>query len=70
MDKKQIKYINPPKVCDVCKMPFGDVMYDANTVYGWANMCESCFNEMGIGLGVGLGQMYKLKDGEWIKERG
>lgn len=64
------KYINPPKECDVCHGPFnGGEMYDAKTIYGpWANMCFGCFNTIGVGLGVGMGQMYRLKDGKYIKE--
>lgn len=69
---KQVTYINPPKVCDVCHKPFGIFMYDAKTCYGpWANMCETCFNTIGVGLGTGLGQQYKKNDQEqWVKVTG
>ena len=69
---KVIKYINPPKVCDNCKLPFKKFMYDAKTVYGpWANLCNDCFNVIGVGLGTGLGQQYiKNEDGDWIKNAG
>ena len=70
---KVIKYINPPEVCDVCHKPFTkNIMYDAKTVYGpWANMCMTCFNSIGVGLGTGLGQQYKKNDsGDWIKNAG
>lgn len=69
---KQITYINPPEVCNVCNKPFGTFMYDAKTCYGpWANMCETCFNTIGVDLGTGLGQQYKKNDaGDWIKVAG
>lgn len=69
---KVITYINPPKECDVCHKPFGTVFYDAKTCYGpWANMCEDCFNTIGVGLGTGLGQQYKKNDqGLYIKVAG
>ena len=32
---KVIKYINPPKVCDICQGPFvEDIMFDAATYHG------------------------------------
>lgn len=67
-----IKYINPPLVCDNCKLPFKKFMYDAKTVYGpWANLCNDCFNVIGLGIGTGLGQQYiKNEDGDWIKNAG
>lgn len=69
---KQVTYINPPKVCDVCHKPFGTFMYDGKTCYGpWANMCDTCFNTIGVGLGTGLGQQYKKNDQEqWVKVAG
>lgn len=49
-------FVNPPEACGVCHKPFGKVMYDARTVYDpWANMCQNCFNTIGMGLGIGLG---------------
>jgi hypothetical protein len=31
--------------------------YDGKTTSGpWANMCQECFDELGVGLGTGLGQ--------------
>jgi len=48
--------VEVPKLpdCDFC----GDVAhYDGKTKLGpWANMCEPCFSENGIGLGLGRGQ--------------
>jgi len=70
---KQVTYINPPKVCDVCHKPFTEnIMFDGKTVYGpWANMCMSCFNDIGVGLGTGLGQQYKKNEAnDWVKIAG
>ena len=40
---------------------------DGKTVYGpWANMCESCLDSYGIGLGEGKGQRFIL-DPTWVK---
>jgi hypothetical protein len=54
--------------CDLCGAP---AKYDGKTVMGpWAYMCEKCFKENGIGLGVGKGQILadigkkkKIEDG-------
>ena len=72
---KNITYINPPETCDICHSQVGDVMYDAKTVYGpWANMCENCFNTIGVGLGTGLGQRYVRRNvngvDKFIKQEG
>lgn len=37
--------------------------YDAKTIWGpWANMCESCFKQFGVGLGTGKGQRLVIRD--------
>jgi hypothetical protein len=38
----------------------------------WATLCDKCFKDIGVGLGIGKGQKYELKvikdgDKEWIK---
>ena len=45
--------------CDFC----GDMAkYDGRTKMGpWGYMCEPCFKEYGIGLGLGRGQELVLK---------
>lgn len=52
------KSVNVPHLpkCDVCKD--GTLAkYDGKTTYGpWANMCESHFQLIGVGLGTGRGQ--------------
>jgi hypothetical protein len=47
--------------CDIHKHTMGQAgvpaMVDGKTVMGpWANMCEACFTEHGVGLGLGRGQ--------------
>ena len=60
-----------PVKCDICKMAFGDTMFDSNTVHGWANVCKTCFHFYGQGLGTGRGQKYKKQaDGRWMKTEG
>lgn len=70
---KPVTYINPPKECDICHGPFTEnIMFDGKTCYGpWANMCMTCFNTIGVGLGTGLGQQYRKNDsGDWVKIAG
>ena len=55
----------PP--CDLCKL-LGvnprDAAVDGATKAGpWANMCEPHFYTEGVGLGLGKGQRYKLREG-------
>jgi hypothetical protein len=54
-------FVNPPKKCDICKCELKSVFFDAKTKMGpWANMCQDCFNKLGVGLGTGKGQKYKV----------
>ena len=48
--------------CDICRTPFGKVMYDAciGPGSGWGNLCRICFREHGCKLGIGFGQEYHL----------
>lgn len=42
------------KKCDFCGAL---AKYDGKTITGpWANMCDDCFGEHGVGLGTGKGQ--------------
>lgn len=44
--------------CDLCGE---EAKYDAATIMGaWANMCESHFQQLGIGLGTGRGQKLEV----------
>ena len=47
--------------CDVCN--HHQAIYDAKLKVGpWANVCETCFQKHGIGLGLGKGQ--KINQGD------
>jgi hypothetical protein len=55
---------NPPKKCDICDTRLKDVtmFVDGQTVFSrWAIMCPKCFDEVGLGLGPALGQLYSTK---------
>ena len=40
----------------------GNATVDGKTKMGpWANMCEKCFGQYGLGLGTGMGQRLILK---------
>ena len=48
-----------PRECDLCEGDLGELFFDAKTRKGpWGMLCERCYTEHGIGLGVGLGQAY------------
>ena len=56
-------------MCDIHKYnlntPDVPAAYDGKTTMGpWANMCEDCFQDYGIGLGTGLGQRLILDTDE------
>ena len=47
-------------LCDLCRVHgFKELAhYDARMTTGvWANLCESHFNKLGVGLGLGRGQL-------------
>jgi hypothetical protein len=63
----------PPCFCDICKQLIKLEFVDGKTVHGpWANMCQSCFDKHGVGLGLGRGQryVYDAPAGEWFKLEG
>lgn len=48
-----------PATCDLCGTRDLKVFIDGKTIYGrWANMCQKCYASFGIGLGIGVGQIY------------
>lgn len=54
----QVEVLSLPK-CDFC---LATAKYDGRTNLGmWANMCETHFRQMGVGLGTGKGQKLILK---------
>lgn len=64
MAKKTVTWVGS-KNCDFCKKECAHILIDGKTIYGpWAVMCHECYNEYGVGLGVGKGQLYeKNKNG-------
>ena len=53
--------------CNICKKHIrsGSHMYDAKVKGGgWAYMCTECFRKLGVGLGTGKGQKYRVGKGE------
>ena len=65
-------YVGAPTTCDICPAPIGAMFYDGATVMGpWANMCPSCFAQLGRGLETGLGQQYtRSADSRFRKSAG
>jgi hypothetical protein len=51
--------------CDLCGSEGKTgvpAQYDAKTTYGpWGNLCQQHFDAVGIGLGLGRGQMLVLR---------
>lgn len=55
MSHTQVEMVSIPS-CDL-NPEHGKAIYDGKTTYGpWAYMCESCFQSLGVGLGLGNGQ--------------
>lgn len=49
--------------CDVCKS--APAYADGRTTMGpWANMCKACFDQIGTGLGLGVGQQLLTEEPE------
>ena len=56
-------YISHQPMCDIHKYELGNANipadYDGKTIRGpWANMCQECFDDWGVGLGTGKGQKF------------
>lgn len=70
----------PPRCCDICKTLFGgghhdkdhEIFVDGRMRDGrWAIMCLTCHIKVGVGLGIGKGQMYLLQsDGRYQQMAG
>lgn len=55
-----------PESCDICgdADAIADEFIDGATQYArWGFMCDACFRIVGVGLGPGRGQHYKLAEG-------
>lgn len=53
-----------PVKCDVCRDKIKDIFVDGKTSMRglWANMCDPCHQSIGVGLGLGRGQRYELRE--------
>ena len=53
-----VAYVEKLPLCDLCG---NTAHFNARTVTGpWAYLCDLCFGEYGVGLGVGMGQMLEV----------
>ena len=62
---------NPPANCDLCERAFAQEKYFVDGrvrgVGACGFMCVDCFGEHGVGLGLGIGQLYRReRDGRWL----
>jgi hypothetical protein len=65
------KWLSPAEKCDICGAILHDTseyFVDGKTIYGpWALMCPICHEDVGCGLGCGLGQKYDTKTKELLE---
>lgn len=60
--------ISEAKPCDFSDGDHGSAVVDGKTVFGpWANMCAPCFDNFGVGLGLGKGQRLVLIEHPTLK---
>ncbi len=54
--------------CDICNKKIEKFFIDGNIAGGgWAIMCRDCHRNLGVGLGIGRGQLYQRINDEWVK---
>jgi SpoVK/Ycf46/Vps4 family AAA+-type ATPase len=63
-------YRKHAKHCDICgcTLEVRGLLIDGRVGGGlkWANMCADCFNDRGVGIGCGKGQLYaRQPNGDW-----
>jgi len=59
-----------PVKCDCCTREPRKFFVDGKTRFGpWMIMCDECFSQFGVGLGLGKGQKYDAKSLEFIGEQ-
>lgn len=59
-------HASPPENCDFCNQPissFGFFVDGMASDGSWANMCPNCYAGKGAGIGWGIGQLYKVREG-------
>lgn len=61
-----------PDKCDICGESVGEKFVDGKTTMGpWGILCVTCHKSVGVGLGLGKGQLYEhQKSGDWMKIAG
>lgn len=60
-----------PSACDICRGTITKKFVDGKTKMGpWGILCLACHKAKGCGLGLGKGQKYELKEGEFVKIEG
>jgi len=56
--------ISRPRKCDLCSSDT-EAKYDGKTIFGaWGYMCQSHFEQYGVGLGTGRGQELIVEEEE------
>ena len=74
-EKRQIFRLPPPLKCDLCSKNLSKEKYYIDGMTNdkelWANMCAECFNEHGVEIAWGKGQLYmQVKKGSWLMVAG
>lgn len=62
----------PPAYCEKCEKPIVSTFVDSATKRGlWGCLCLDCHRRIGVGLGLGRGELYrKQDDGRFLKTEG
>tara|TARA_B100000519_G_scaffold171024_1_gene157063 strand:+ start:18645 stop:18875 length:231 start_codon:yes stop_codon:yes gene_type:complete len=73
----RVEWLSEVDECQMCGISLEDEgkMVDGklrqNKYNGqWALMCCGCYTLYGVGIGLGLGQLYHLEDGRWFEKAG
>ena len=70
MAEKPTWMSNVPKGCQLCSLPFHNVMYDSVTRQGrgpWGLLCTNCWTIQNGKIGVGFAQKYEYKEIDGVK---
>jgi hypothetical protein len=62
-----------PVACDGCLRPIITTFIDGAVrgTISWANLCLRCHRQIGVGVGPGCGQLYRIQtDGRFLKAEG
>lgn len=71
-DSGDVHWLSPVGELDDFGNPIHDQFVDGQTrIGGWAIMSPDCHRALGVGLGLGLGQLYtRQSDGTWLRTEG